>query len=144
MVYREQKYVERGELAVKLRCYCDAPAVVYCVTCRRARCAQHVVRDLCSRCSVAIQRELAADTNARWLLSGIAGVAFFFSMAALRLLGLSFVGLPLAIAVAGALYQLQRARLIRKMAPRLAALVGELPPAPSGSPFPEEDERFFR
>lgn len=130
MVYREQKYVERrGTAVVHIRCYCDAPTTVRCITCRRARCAQHVVRGLCSRCSVAIQRGLDADSNARWWIAGIAGVVFFISMLALQFLRLPFMGAPFAVAVAGALYRLQRARLIRKLRPMLATSVGELPPA---------------
>jgi hypothetical protein len=147
VTYREQEYTERPGASLVLRCYCDAPAEVNCATCRRARCAQHVQRGLCSRCASAVERELSASSSKRWWISTSAGFAFAFAMLMLEAfgrgsLGLMFVGLPIAVTLGEVLRRRARARLMRELRPKLATTVGELPPPPSEEPFPEASKRF--
>lgn len=116
---------------------CEDPAVGPCVSCGRARCAFHLARGMCGRCSEAIGREMAARSGRRFWLAGALGVSITLGLAIVH----TVIGLPIggAVAVAGyfALRRMERRRLIARMGPSLSALVGELPPPPRESEFPE-------
>ena len=122
LVYREQEYVER--------CACDEPAVAGCASCGRARCADHLHRGLCLRCTEAIRREMDARTGGHLTVSGAIGVAITLGCLALHTAAGLLIGIPCAIAAFFALRRLQRRRLIAVMGPLLAASRGELPPPP--------------
>ena len=118
-IYREQEFVER--------CVCEDAAVGACACCGRARCAFHLERGLCIRCTQAIGRELDARANHRWAVAGVTGTTITLAALVMNLtIGIA-IGLPLAIALLPGLKRRQRRRLIAQMGPTMSALQGELP-----------------
>jgi hypothetical protein len=129
-MYREQEFVER--------CVCEDPVAGPCLCCGRARCAFHLERGMCSRCTEAIGREMA-QRSSRWVwLAGGSGVAVTLGLAMVH----TAIGLPIGGALAVAAYFVMRARarrtLIARMGPSLSALIGELPPRARPIDLPSE------
>jgi len=118
-VYREQEFVER--------CQCNEPAIGPCASCGRARCAMHLERGLCNRCTQWIGRELAERSNGRWIASSALVVVLTIIALAAGHIGGLVVALPLAVATYFTMRTTQRHRLIKRMGPSLAASKGELP-----------------
>jgi hypothetical protein len=141
VLYRDQDYVEPPAKLLALRCYCGAPATTDCASCRRPRCAAHVERQLCSRCTEAVEREVRRSSGGCWVVSGAAGVAVAVAMLCLHSVALPLTGLPLALITGALLRRLRRAQAIRELRPWLAATVGELPSPPRDEPFPEPTQR---
>jgi hypothetical protein len=118
-VYREHEFVER--------CHCSEPAIGPYVSCGRARCALHLERGLCNRCTQWIDRELDKRTTGRWVGSGVLGTMMTLGM---LVTGIPFgivVALPLSVGAYFGMRGLQRKQLIARMGPALAASKGELP-----------------
>ena len=129
-VYREQQFVER--------CHCSAPVVAACAACGRARCAMHLERTLCNRCTQAIGRELERGSGRRWFTAGATGTVFALGALLVHAATVTIVGLPLGIATFFGLRVWERKRLVKRMGPALSASKGELPPPRDDSPpFPE-------
>jgi hypothetical protein len=129
-VYREQEYVER--------CHCNEPAVAPCNACGRARCALHLDKRLCNRCTQYIGRELDQRSTGRWIGASVTGVtSAFVAMVTGAALFAPVIGLPLGVATFFLSRVWQRASLVQKMGPALAASKGELPPAPDEPKFPD-------
>ncbi len=119
-MYREHEFVER--------CQCNEPAIAPCAACGRARCALHLERGLCNRCTQWIGRELDARTTGRWVKSGVLGTVLSLGMLAGGMIAGPVVALPVSIATYFGLRTFQRRRLIVRMGPSLSASKGELPP----------------
>jgi hypothetical protein len=141
VLYRDLDYVEPPAKLLVLRCYCDAPATTDCASCRRPRCAAHVTRELCSRCTEAVERELQRSSGGRWMAAGAAGVALAVAMLCLHAVTLPLTGLPMALVTGALLRRKKRAQVIRELRPMLATTIGELPSPPRDEAFPEPTQR---
>jgi hypothetical protein len=128
-VYREQEYVER--------CHCNEPAVAACGSCGRARCDRHLEKYLCNRCTQFIGREMDQRASGRWIWSGVSGVASAFGLMIGGAPLFAVFGLPVGVATFWLMRVWQRASLVQKMGPSLAASRGELPPPPEEPKFPD-------
>jgi hypothetical protein len=128
-VYREQAYIER--------CHCNEPATSACDACGRARCARHLERSLCNRCTQWVGRELDKRASKRLITASASGVVFALGTLIAQVATISLVGLPIAFATFYGLRAWQRISLVKKMGPALAASKGELPPPPQEPDFPE-------
>ena len=121
-MYREQEFVER--------CLCDALAVALCEACGRARCALHLERGLCMRCTEAIGRELARCERRHYWIASTVVVSTAIAAMVIRVLPVFLLGFPLGPATYVALRRRARRQLIQEMGPALAASNGELLPEP--------------
>jgi hypothetical protein len=126
--YREQLYVEPA--APIDRCFCEAAAVGRCRCCRRSRCAEHLARRLCSRCTQAVGRAMRARDWRAWDVGGVFGVGTWLVLLQLLPLAAVFIALSAAVITGLGYKQLDRARLIRTLRPMLWSTSGELPPEP--------------
>ncbi len=126
MPYREQQYVERSGA----RCFCDARATTACRCCGRDRCRAHLRVGLCNRCDQAMDRVRPAIVNAALTMAGAVGVVA--TVVLLRVLGLPSLLFGFGSAgVTGTLtYVALAQRHRRRLAAKMAATVGELPPVP--------------
>ena len=128
-IFRDQTYVER--------CYCEVPAIGPCGSCGRARCAAHLDRGLCNRCTQAVTRELSQRSGSRWWLASASGVGVAVTMLVAHVFTGVILGLPLAVAVHAVTKRVQRRRIIAEAGPALAASKGELEaPSREDSTFP--------
>jgi len=118
-VYREHEYVER--------CQCNEPAIGPCASCGRARCALHLERGLCNRCTQWIGRELDQRSTGRWVSGGVAGTLLTLALLVSGVFYGLLIALPVSVGWYFGLRGYQRARLVRRMGPALAASKGELP-----------------
>jgi hypothetical protein len=121
-MYREQEFVER--------CFCEVPAVAPCVACSRARCALHLERGLCPRCTEAVRRELARCESRHYWIAGTVFTCVAFATMLTRILEVFLLAFPLGIATYVALRRSARRQLIQEMGPLLAASSDELLPEP--------------
>jgi hypothetical protein len=130
-VYREQDYVER--------CHCNEPAVAPCNACGRARCDRHLEKNLCNRCTQYIGREMDKRSLGRWIGASVTGTGgALVAMVSGAALFAPVIGIPLGVATFFLTRIWQRAGLVQKMGPALAASKGELPAATSNeSDFPD-------
>jgi hypothetical protein len=119
-MYREHEFVER--------CHCDAAADLACASCGRARCARHLERELCNRCSQYVGRELEARSGQPWVAGGTVGSTVAVAMLVAGTGPLAIVGIPVGFVAFFAHRVLQRRRLIAVMGPTLSASKGEPPP----------------
>jgi len=120
-VYREQTFVER--------CFCESAAVGPCGCCGRARCARHLERGLCNRCTQFVDRELEDTAARRTLVAGGLAVGIVLATLAAHLTFGILIGLPVGLGTLFGTRAWQRRRAILQLGPALSASRGELPPA---------------
>lgn len=106
---------------------CETPAIGPCASCGRARCAGHLQRGLCDRCTQAIERQVVARAGTRLVASSVTAIGVTVGMLAAHTAVGLVLGLPLSFGMFFALRWTQRRRLIKQMGPSLSASKGELP-----------------
>jgi hypothetical protein len=117
-LYREAEFVER--------CFCEAPAPERCECCHQPRCAAHLEKGLCTRCTQAVSRFVRRRGGTAWLIGGASGVVA--TLVVLPFAPATAVFLGLTTAFGAAISSLRRARshAIAKLG-RQIPLRGELP-----------------
>ena len=117
-IYREAELVER--------CFCDAPGPTACACCHQPRCAAHLTRDLCTRCTQAVERHVRRRVGTAWLLGGAGGVLVALALLPVVSSAAVFVGLGTALGAGLGTLRVTRARAIATLGRRIP-LRGELP-----------------
>ncbi len=125
-LYRDETFVER--------CFCEAPTNATCASCGRPRCTLHLERELCNRCTQALERSLRSRGSRAWTIGGAAGVIATLALAPITAAGAIFLAMPVAVVAGLGYWRLARALTIRSLGRRIPS-VGELPPEPREPDF---------